>query len=179
MGLFLNVGIVKNCDNKKAENYLKEWADTNDTDIIPKECKVEMQNEDVLIELNEYGADGEEFFKYVSEKNNDAAMYLYIYDGDFWGYFLYDKGKEIDIFNPIPDYFEENIEDVEKYAGNAEIIAKYFNANKDEIKKFLVIWPEDEDEYEEDCDDEEAKYYFDEWGLVDFMKSLGYEYHEE
>ena len=42
----------------------------------------------------------------------------------------------------------------------------------------LYTSPEDEDEYEEDCDDEEAKYYFDEWGLVDFMKSLGYEYHE-
>lgn len=177
MGLFLNLGIVKNCDSKKAECYLKEWADSKNTDIIPEECKIDSQNDGVVIELNEYGADGEEFFKYVSEKNNGTAMYLYIYDGDFWGYFLYDKGEEIDVFTPVPDYFEEDIEDIEKYKGDADIITKHFNVNKDEIKKFLVRWPE-EDEYEEDCEDEESEYYFDEWGLVDFMKALGYEYHE-
>ena len=178
MGLFFNVGIVKNCDSKKAECYLREWVGTNTTDIITKECKIEEQNESVLIELNGYGVDGEEFFKYVSKKNNDAVMYLYIHDGDFWGYFLYDKGEEIDFFNPIPDYFGEDIEDIEKYKGNVDIIVKYFNVNKEDVEKFLVIWPE-EDEYDEDCDDEECQYYFDEWGFVDFMKALGYEYRDE
>lgn len=75
----------------------------------------------------------------------------------------------------MPDYFEEMDEEEKvKYSGDVNLVTQYFNVDKSQIEKFLVIWPEEDDEYEED--DEISEYYFDEWAVTSFMKALGYEY---
>ena len=76
------------------------------------------------------------------KKISSYVMLLYIYDEDFWGYFLYDKGKEIDRFSPEPEYFGGDGNSV-KYKGSAEKIAKYFGISKESIEKYLINWTDE------------------------------------
>ena len=179
MGTFLDMGIIQECSKYKAENFLNEWIQNNNIkDIKIGEYSIKEQGEGVLVTFNDYAVESEQFFEYVSKNNDCCSMYLYIYDGDFWGYNLFLKGKEIDCFMPIPDYFEEVSEEERlKCSGNPEKVAECFKVDKKELEKFIIIWPEDEDnEYEED---EKSEWYFDEWAVTDFIKALGYKYEDE
>ena len=92
--------------------------------------------------------------------------------------FFYENGKELNVFNPIPDYFEDiSMEQRKHLAGNSEIISKYFNIENAKIKNYLQEWTEDILEaaekraYEGDecCIGED-------WQMADFMKAIGYSY---
>ena len=40
MGLFLDLGILKNCDKIKAKKILDAWAKDRTSDISPDECQL-------------------------------------------------------------------------------------------------------------------------------------------
>jgi hypothetical protein len=50
---------------------------------------------------------------YISKELKTTVFSFHIHDGDFWMYILYNNGQIIDQFNPIPDYWDENISDEE------------------------------------------------------------------
>ena len=52
MGLFLDLGILKNCDKIKAKKILDAWAKDRTSDISPNECQLDEQNGDTVILLN-------------------------------------------------------------------------------------------------------------------------------
>ena len=179
MGLFLDLGILKNCDKIKAKKILDAWAKDRTSDISPNECQLDEQNGDTVILLNaDSNFEGNaQFFKYASSKTNDAVMSLYIYDGDYWGYNLFDNGQEIDKFNPLPDYFDDIDEsEIEAYKGNSDIVAQYFNINKDSIENYLIFWTDEL--MDEGLAYENDEFGYEDWQLVDFMEKLGYKYFE-
>lgn len=194
MGLFLQTAIIPDCIESAvrdavatvAEQYAHPLegggyneADTyHIIDLIPKDCKYQSAKGGVSILFNEDCIGYEGLASSISEELGKAVLLLYIYDGDFWGYFLYDKGLEIDRFVPMPDYFDETTpDDMAQMRGNAGIIAKYFHVDKASIEKYIVFWTNamrrsySEKAYADDefgqCED---------WQMVDFMRKLGYPY---
>lgn len=178
MGLFLETAIVNCNDLSFLKQSLSEISrEKPDFELKPEECRYsESAGKGIQILLNEDCVGYEKLTRAISEKISSYVMLLYIYDEDFWGYFLYDKGAEIDRFSPEPEYFGED-EDSDKYKGNAEIIAKYFGIEKKNIENYLVKWI---DEYYDDGDilayEDDEYAYTDCWQMVDFMSKLGYSY---
>lgn len=178
MGLFLETAIADCCDLTFLKQMLEEISrERPKLELIPEECRF-ARNEEKAIQflLNENSVCYEEFAKALSEKISSYVMLLYIYDEDFWGYFLYDKGMEINRFSPEPEYFGEN-SDSGIYKGNPEIIAKYFGINKEVIEKYLINWTDKH--YEEGnikAYENDEYVYTDCWQMVDFMNKLGFPY---
>ncbi|MDE6580500.1 MAG: hypothetical protein K2K41_08210, partial [Ruminiclostridium sp.] len=156
MGLFLETAIVNCNDLNKVKQSLDEISKGKPKlELNPEECKYSQSGNAVQVLLNEDCVGYEELAKDLSEKISSYVMLLYIYDEDFWGYFLYDNGREMDRFSPDPEYFGEN-EDSEKYSGNAEIVSKYFGVPLESIEKYIVRWT---DEYYEEGDVMSYSYY--------------------
>jgi hypothetical protein len=92
-------------------------------------------------------------------------------------YVFYVDGEIADQFNPVPDYWDDEItdEELQSWKGNAAKIAQYVkSAKQSDIKKYLVRWDLDaEDPEKAFADDEYAQ---EDWQLLDFMKRLGLPY---
>ena len=177
MGLFLEVGILKNCSKIETKKILEDWTRDKRSDILPDECQLDEQNGGTVILLNENSnfEGNSQFFKYASSKTNNAVMALYIYDGDYWGYNLFVNGGEVDKFNPMPDYFNTVTEsEIAEYRGNSDVVSQYFNINKDSIQNYLIFWTDELTGEELAYENDEFGYV--EWQLVDFMEKLGYKY---
>lgn len=194
MGLFLQTAIIPDCSEAAvrkavaavAEKYSHELEapDFDETseyhilDLMPDDCKYQSAPDGISILFNEDCIGYESLAGALSEELSKAVLLLYIYDGDYWGYFLYDKGLEIDRFVPMPDYFETvSKEEKQQMKGNVDIIAKYFHVDKASIEKYIVFWTD------KMMNDYSAKAYEDDefgqcedWQMVDFMRKLGYPY---
>lgn len=144
------------------------------SDLIPDACQYIENAKGVSILFNEHCIGYDSLAKAVSGESGKAILLLYIYDGDYWGYWLYDKGEVIDEFNPMPDYFEDISEEkLQKLKGNADSIANYFQVEKASIEKYLVRWSEetmDQKAYEDD------EFGYGDWQMADFMRRLGFPY---
>ena len=64
--------------------------------------------------------------KRLSRSLGVPVISLHIHDGDLWMYVLYRGGEEIDQFNPIPDYWSEDLSPEERssWAGDASAMAE-------------------------------------------------------
>jgi hypothetical protein len=126
---------------------------------------------------------------FLSLKLQTSVMSLHIHDGDLWMYTMFDKGKKVDQFNSIPDYWGELSEDEAKqWKGNAVAVAEHWPSLRAEsIERYLVTWDLDDDDPGKAYPDDEFAYGTD-WQVVDFMRKLGltypgsagrmYEFHE-
>lgn len=178
MGLFLETVIVK-CDDmsllkQKITELSKEYPEF---ELDESGCRyLERHGKGIQLLLNEGCIAYDKFSARLSEKLNTWLMFLYIYDDDFWGYYLYDKGMEMDRFSPDPEYFGED-ENAEMYSGDAGIVSKYFGIPAESIENYLVEWT---DEHYEEGDllayDQDEYAYADPWQMADFMDKLGYPY---
>lgn len=182
MGLFLQNVLLLDCDEKTAKAALKKAEQISDSsmlELVPEECQFQQFPKGVSILLNDHCCGYDALAQLLSETTMKPVMLLYIYDDDFWGYCFYDKGEVLDVFTPLPDYFETASEkDRRESSGNSSIIASYFDIEEDSIKNYLVSW---EDMIMED--DFEARAYADDecgqcdcWQMVDFMRKLGFPY---
>lgn len=193
MGLFLQTAIIPDCSETEVRNAVAAVAEqysqeleaphTDELkydiiDLIPKECKYQSAQNGISILFNEDCIGYDSLAGALSEELDKAVLLLYIYDGDYWGYFLYDKGLEIDQFVPIPDYFEKATEkELQQKKGNTGIIAKYFHVDKASIEKYIVFWTNSmRRSYSEKAyaDDEFGQ--CEDWQMADFMRKLGYPY---
>ena len=120
----------------------------------------------------------DEASKHLSESLGVPVISLHIHDGDLSMYVLYRDGVEIDQFNPIPDYWSEELSPEERssWAGDAGLVAENWEGvDAASIYKYLVTWDLDEDNpgkaYEAD-----AHPICDCWQLTDFMRKLGLAY---
>lgn len=192
MGLFLQAAIMPGCKETDAraavEAVARKYSCSFDelekgdaaeddmiiSDLIPEECQYIENANGVSILFNEGCIGYDSLAKAVSRESGKAVLLLYIYDGDYWGYWLYDKGELLDEFNPMPDYFEDLPEEkLQKVRGDADIIADCFQVGKASVEKYLVRWSEetmDEKAYEDD------EFGYEDWQMADFMRKLGYPY---
>lgn len=180
MGLFLQTAIITDCNTETAKSVLSKFdkKSIKEMDLDLDACRFQEKNGSVNILFNEYCSGYDGLAQKLSENVDGLVMVLYIYDEDFWGYYLYQNGKHLDTFNPMPDYFEEvDDEERRKFAGNAALVADLFGVAESDISRYLVEWTEDimeecnekaypDDEFEQcDC-----------WQMADFMNKLGYPY---
>lgn len=194
MGLFLQTAIVPDCSETEVRNAVAavaekysheleaagadESSEYHIIELMPDDCRYQSAENGISILFNEDCIGYESLAGAISEELSKAVLLLYIYDGDYWGYFLYDKGLEIDRFVPMPDYFETvSADERRQMKGNADIIAKYFHVDKASIEKYIVFWTDsmmrnysakayEDDEFGQ-CED---------WQIADFMRKLGYPY---
>ncbi|MGB6153897.1 MAG: hypothetical protein WBG48_18075, partial [Pricia sp.] len=107
---------------------------------------------------------------------NCPVFSFHIHDGDLWMYILFNKGEIVDQFNPLPDYWDDNLsqEEIDKQKGNAELISELIPKVKiKDIEKYLVRWTLDGNEQKAYSDDEFENI---DWQIVDFMRKIGLEY---
>lgn len=120
----------------------------------------------------------DEASSFLSASLGSSVLSLHIHDGDLWMYVLFVNGEEVDHFNPIPDYWSEELSPEERslWAGDAELVATVWKGvDAPSIEKYLVTWDLDDDEpgkaYESD------KFGFNDcWQLTDYMQKLGLSY---
>ena len=74
--------------------------------IQPDECRWHLFDKGPAALLNDGCCGYEDLAKRLSSPLPSPVMVLYIYDDDYWGYFLYQNGMELDRFASLPDYFE-------------------------------------------------------------------------
>jgi hypothetical protein len=71
---------------------------------------------------------------------------FHIHDGDFWMYILYFDGEVVDRFNPIPDYWNDNVstiteEEIDSWKGHAEVLTDYIpGLGIKQIENYLIRW---------------------------------------
>jgi hypothetical protein len=51
---------------------------------------------------------------YISKELDATVFSFQIHDSHLWMYLLYDCGKEIDRYSPIPDYWDDGLSEEEK-----------------------------------------------------------------
>jgi len=136
-------------------------------------CIIEEANGNTTIFYPDGYLEWDDSSEFISKDLNATVFSFHIHDGDLWMYLLYNNGKVVDQFNPIPDYWNENItdEEIESWKGNASIVAKYLPYIKPtDIEKYLVRWDLDEEESTKAYPTDE--FTKEEWQLVDFMTKL-------
>lgn len=181
MGLFLQTAIIKQCSEEKAREILSK-LEGDEFELDTKQCQFDEKNGGVVILFNEDCICAyDKLAKAVSAQTDGPVMVLFIYDDDFWGYYLYQNGKELDFFMPMPDYFgdidEVPEEEICECAGNSQVVAEAFGIEEASVKGYLKLWDEemlgnyDSKAYEDDefgqCDC---------WQMADFMRRLGFSY---
>lgn len=117
----------------------------------------------------------DEASEHLSLALNTTVFSLHIHDGDLWMYVLFEGGEEVDRFNPIPDYFSDELEpeELSSWAGDPALIARVWpDVEVSEIERYLTFWDLDDEAAGKAYDEDEHSYH-DCWQLVDFMKKLG------
>jgi hypothetical protein len=110
--------------------------------------------------------------EFLSKELNVPVFSFHIHDGDLWMYLLYVNGVVVDQFNPIPDYWDENMdeEEINSWKGNATVLTAYIaGLRKADIEKYLVRWDLEADPIKAYPTDE---YTNEDWQLLDFMRAI-------
>ena len=182
MGLFLSMTGVAGADRPSVERALGQFAVSRDgtMEASPANDRPERQlvvagssagNVTVLYPSDFLGWD--EASSYLSESLTVPVISMHIHDGDLWMYILFDGGREVGRFNPIPDYWSSEISDEERvhWAGDAVTLARLWpGVSEDLVQEYLVQWdPNGPSEKAYPSDQFAAN---DCWQLVDFMNKL-------
>jgi hypothetical protein len=124
--------------------------------------------------------DWESVSERLSQSLRKPVFSFHIHDSDLWMYSLYDKGKLVDQFNPVPDYWQElGEEERASWRGNAALVAaRVPGLSPEEIARYLVQWG---DEVFQSAERTKAYAsdrfcYGEDWQLLDFMNKLGLEF---
>lgn len=172
MGVFLHTAVVQNKDPEKIKADIQKAAKKySDMSIVSEKCVFVNNDRSVLIIFNEEANVNEAVVKILSKEICAPVMFIYIYDGDGWGYFYCEDGIIKDFFSVCPEATRGT--SPEKYKDSAKFIAERFHINVNKIINYFKIWTDEliEDEVVAYEDDEFV--YGDCWQMADFMKRLG------
>jgi hypothetical protein len=181
MGMFLSltsiVGKTQNEVVASLTNYAKSVAGGLEKENLSIDndncCVIKEANGNTTI-FNPYAyLEWDKSAEFISTELNAPVFSFHIHDGDLWMYLLFVNGKRVDQFNPIPDYWDDNLseEEIESWKGNAEVVLNNFRSIKQaDIEKYLVRWDLEAEENEKAYADDE--FTNEDWQLLDFMKKL-------
>ena len=127
MGLFLYTLLFPGGKEETCRAALERKAENPDRNIQPENCQWHTYPKGPAVQLND-GAMGFDYAGPLSKRVNCPVLLAYIYDDDFWGYELWRKGKELDQFASLPDYFGQG-EPPDK-PGDAELLARLFGVDR-------------------------------------------------
>ncbi len=191
MGLFLDMSGIANVKAEEVVRSIKEFTEQYggrfepapaDSNIHNTVTIAEAQYDKVtVVHCGDY-QQWPELSAYLSRSLNAPVFYFHIHDDSIWIYILYISGEWVDTFNPVPDYWNDDIseEDRRECAGSVAIIRQYWpDVIEAEIQNYLQPWYEDAENDDDDYNGEWAAYEDDDhpigdaWQLVDFMRKLG------
>ncbi len=186
MGLFLALSGLIGAEPKNVKRALSDFALSHNGGF---ELKVERSTNDPNIGVITRNGpnttvmypDGflewNEASRFLSEKLLKPVFSLHIHDGDFWMYVLYQDGKEVGWFNPVPEYWEElPLEEKERWKGDAALIAELIpSLSTGAILNYFSEWNLDEENPTKAYPDDDFTN-SDCWQMCDFMKKIGLEY---
>jgi hypothetical protein len=114
----------------------------------------------------------------LSRTLRTPVLSMHIHDGDLWMYVLYVDGVETDRFNPVPDYWGEDVseEELSRWKGDPNVLAKHWPGLKAaDVERYLTRWDLDNEDPPKAYSDDEHTAGSD-WQLLDFMRKLGLKY---
>lgn len=185
MGTFLAISAVVGRDVDSCVACLQQLANDNDGQmkLAPPGCD---EFDVARVVGSERGTTilyPEDFFRWdwAAEQlsaNLDALVFsFHIHDGDLWMYLLFDQGREVDWFNPIPGYWNSvTDEEAEKWRGNSQLITeKIPDIEAASLEPYLVRWaPDEAGDVKAFPDDEHFR--GQDWQLLDFMRKVGFSF---
>lgn len=184
MGEFIHMALTKQRDLSKIQKMISEASEENKENI--EELQVKEENcwcaeHDGGISITFVDdIPNSKFLSALSSKIGSPLLFLYIYDGDFWGYTLYDMGKEVDDFSTMPDYFIQSGSDKTKSSEkHAALIEQYFGVSKELIRNYLIAWTDELMQSKEAAYPDDTCFYGDSWQMLDFVEKLGFPCEEE
>lgn len=160
MGLFLHVVLFPDGEEQKCQSAVKLCAANPYVSVRAEECRWHIYDRGPAVQLNNDCCGYDVLAKNLSLLMPSPVMVLYIYDGDFWGYYLWQNGAETDQFASLADYFEEG--QPPQKPGNVQKVAQCFGVPPENIAQYLTPWDEDSVN--------------DSWQMADFMEALGFDY---
>lgn len=182
MGTFLSISAVVGKSKDEVVNSLANYAnavggglrreDGIDSET-PNGCIIEEANGNTSVFYPDDFLEWDDSSVFISKELNAAVFSFHIHDGDLWMYILYHNGEAVDQFNPIPDYWDENLpkEEIAKWKGNAKTIIKRIpHLKTSDIEKYLVRWNLDDDDQPKAYPTDE--FVQEDWQLIDFMNKL-------
>jgi hypothetical protein len=191
MGTFLMMSGIAGAQGAEVEAALQKFAAERSGLLAPLAPDAAVDESELLIiaESNQHYitvmypesfTGWDDASQWLSEALQKPVMSLHVHDGDLWMYVLYASGQVVDQFNPLPDYWDEDLseEELQSWAGNAAVVCKHWpNVREEEIARYLLRWDLDSHE------DYGAKAYPDDeygmgedWQILDFMRRIGLVY---
>lgn len=184
MGEFIHMALTRQHDLSRMRKMISEAAEEDKDNI--EELQVKEENcwcweHDSGISITFVDdIPSSKFLSVLSSKIDSPLLFLYIYDGDFWGYTLYDMGKEIDDFSTMPDYFIKSNNNKNKSSEeHAALIEQYFGVSKESVKNYLIAWTDELRRNKEAAYPDDTCFYGNSWQMLDFVEKLGFPCEEE
>lgn len=184
MGMFLSLSGVIGRTQDQVQKSLTNYATAVNGGLQSADLTTDDKNCCVIEEANNnttifypYGyLEWDKSSESISRELSAPVFSFHIHDGDLWMYILYVNGQIVDQFNPIPDYWDENISDteIESWKGDASIVAKHIGQAPTKISKYLTRWDLDDEGNEKAYNDDE--FANEDWQLLDFLRRCGLPY---
>lgn len=172
MGIFLHTVLFPGGEESKCREAVRRCAGDSQLSIQLEECRWNMFGKNPAVLLNDFCCGYEALAEQLSAALDCPVMVLYIYDDDYWGYFLWQNGAELDRFASLADYFGKN--EPPYKLGDAEIVGRCFGVPPEKLDCYLIPWEEIEiGRYAYPSDKATIG---DGWQMADFMLALGFDF---
>ncbi|WP_276483458.1 hypothetical protein [Paraflavitalea pollutisoli] len=181
MGMFLSMTSVVGKGQEAVAGSLANYMQSAGGGLAKEELPLRDEHCFVILEENGNTSifhsfdfmEWDEASTFISKDLATPVFSFHIHDGDLWMYNLFVNGVEVDRFNPLPDYWEENLdtEEIASWAGDATVVAQYVpGLSPVAISNYLVRWDLESDGVEKAYEGD--VYGQEDWQLLDFMRKL-------
>ncbi|MEO8148234.1 MAG: hypothetical protein ABI723_11375 [Bacteroidia bacterium] len=186
MGLFLSLSGIIGKSSGSVINSLANYAKSVNGGLQPAAIDNEHENFCVVKEANGnscilypfHYTEWDNSSKFISRELQAPVFSCHIHDEDLWMFVVYNNGEVVSQFNPVPDYWDDNIsqKEIDKWKGDANTVCKYVrNCKPADIEKYLKRWNLDDEPLEKAYKEDEFTL-GDCWQLIDFLNKLGISY---
>lgn len=185
MGLFLAMSSVAGGSRAEVEACVAAYTETRNGSLEVTSTGLPEDQEARLLEsqggVTFVYPDGftewDELSAKLSSDLKKPIFSFHIHDGDLWMFVLFEDGREVAKFNPLPDYWEELEPDERaKWLPSADEVARHVpGIRSEQLAPYLVEWPQDGLPGKAQPEDE---FGFIDWQVVDFMRQLRFGFPE-
>jgi len=119
--------------------------------------------------------DWDEASQFISSDLRVPVFSLHIHDEDLWMFILFDKGEQVAQFNPLPEYWDDNISEEERvaWAGDpASVAARVPGISVASISPYFRHWEFGDDNPGKAFPDDQYQFH-DCWQMCDFIRKIG------